>query len=154
MIALCAIVVIGVALCVTGVVLLATLKLHGSRVKVGWRDGLIVGVAQAAAILPGVSRSGSTIATALMLGIKRAEAARLSFLLSLPVVAGAGLLKGLDLLEAPPTSDEMTALWVGALTSFFVGLAALKLMLKWVEGHAFSFFGVYCIAVGAWALMG
>jgi undecaprenyl-diphosphatase len=142
---------VGVALCLTGLILLSTLRLNGSRVEHTWRDALWIGCAQAVAILPGISRSGSTIAAALALGISRAHAARLSFLMSIPVVAGAGVLKGLDLLETPPSSDVITALWVGGGTAFIVGLGALQLMLRWVQRPAFSLFGLYCLGVGLWA---
>ena len=121
---------VGMALCFTGVVLLSTWKQKGQRNEVGIFDSLWVGSAQAIAILPGVSRSGSTIAMALFLGISRTRAARLSFLLSLPVVGGAGLLKALDLVETPPTSQEWMSLMVGASTSFIMGLGALWGMLN------------------------
>ena len=144
---------VGAALCITGVILLSTWKKQGKRTQIGFMDALLIGGAQAVAILPGISRSGSTIAMALFLNISRTRAARLSFLLSLPVVGGAGLLKALDLVESPPTSQEWIGLCVGAGTSFVVGLGALWGMLKWVESSAFSFFGIYCLGVGGYVLV-
>ena len=143
---------VGVALVFTGLLLLSTLRDTGSRTQVGSRDGIWVGVAQAVAILPGVSRSGSTIAVALKLGIDRTRAARLSFLMSLPVVAGAGLLKTLDLLSQPTPSTVYATLAVGGLSAFIFGIGALWLMLRWVVSPSFGYFGIYCILAGATAI--
>ncbi len=92
----------------------------------GWRIALVIGLAQALALVPGVSRSGVTITAALMLGLSRHEAARFSFLLSIPVIAGAGLLKGLDLAGGELGID---CLWT-ALAALVAGLTAY-LSIHW-----------------------
>lgn len=143
---------VGAALLFTGVVLLSTRFAPEGQGQVSLGRGLAIGVAQAFAILPGISRSGSTIAVGLFLGVERDAAARYSFLLSLPVVAGATLLKAKDLLEAPPGADLAAALGVGAVVSFVAGLGALWLVMAVVRKGWFRHFGWYCLAAGAAAL--
>lgn len=142
-----------VALIGTGLVLLATKLARPGDGEVTPGRSLIVGMAQAVAILPGVSRSGSTIAAAMFLGIDRDLAARYSFLLSLPVILGATVLKARDLAAAPPPGDALAALGVGALVSFVVGIAALVLLLQLVRRGHFAHFGWYCLAVGIGGLV-
>lgn len=137
-----------IALIVTGLVLLATRLARPGDGEVTLGRSLLIGIAQAVAILPGVSRSGSTIATALFLGVERDLAARYSFLLSLPVIFGATLLKARDLVAAPPSSEALLSLGVGALVSFVAGIAALVLLLRLVQKGWFAHFGWYCLAVG------
>ena len=139
---------ISIALCVTGCILIATLWLHGTRDHLKVSDAWWIGIAQAFAIIPGISRSGSTITMALVLGISRTQAARLSFLMSIPVVAGAGLLKAIDCVQNPPSADMLVNLLVGGVTAFLVGLWALSLMLKWIQSKYFAWFGAYCLLMG------
>lgn len=140
------------ALLVTGIVLLLTaLPKPGDR-EVNLKSALLIGLAQAAAIIPGVSRSGSTIATALFLGIDRDYAARYSFLLSLPVIAGATALQVVSLVQSPPPTDMLAALGLGAAISFVAGIAALVLLLRLVRRGWFAHFGWYCLALGAYGL--
>lgn len=143
---------VGLALIFTSILLLSTRKLGGQRTEVGVRDALLIGIAQAIAILPGVSRSGATISTALWLGVERNRAARLSFLMSLPVVGGAGLLKAIDLASSlhdkASTLNALMPVLVGSITSFIFGLFALSAMLKWIARPSFAYFGFYCFGVG------
>ena len=136
------------ALIVTGLVLLATLRAPEGSGEVSITGAVLIGLAQAIAILPGVSRSGATIATAQFLGVDRNIAARYSFLLSLPVIAGATLLKVKDLLESPPQGEVLVALCLGAFVAFVAGLAALAWLLRLVRSGWFAHFGWYCLAVG------
>ena len=100
-----------------------------------WR-AVVIGIFQAFAILPGISRSGSTIVAGLGCGLKREEAATFSFLLAIPVIGGAGLLDMKDLLSSSNHSVSLLVLAVGAAISFVVGLAALGWLVNWVrEGH-------------------
>lgn len=142
-----------IALICTGLVLLATRLARPGDGEVTLGRSLLIGAAQAVAILPGVSRSGSTIATAMFLGVDRDLAARYSFLLSLPVIFGATLLQARDLVAAPPPSEALLALAAGALVSFVAGIAALVLLLKLVSRGAFAHFGWYCLAVGIGGLV-
>ncbi len=112
-------------------------------------DALIVGAAQAVAILPGVSRSGFTILAGRLRGLSPAAAARFSFLLSAPVIAGAALVEGSAFLQvggAPPVvAWELAAGFAAALVS---GLLALKWVFGWLEARRFHQFGWYCLLVG------
>ena len=123
----------------------------GKQVKsfedMSWKDGLIVGVAQALALVPGTSRSGVTMTAARFLGYSRVEAARLSFLLSIPAVAGAGVLIVPDLLEA---GSEMIreALITGALT-FVAAFLTMTFLMKFLRKASMLVFVVYRVAIGA-----
>jgi len=112
-------------------------------------DSLMIGVAQSAAILPGLSRSGSTIAAALLLGLSRTSAATYSFLLAIPALAGAGVYEAYSMIKhKEQLSTSGLNLAIGAAVSFVVGLAALALLQRVVERGQLHCFGWYCIALG------
>ncbi len=113
-----------------------------------FKDAIIIGCAQAAALMPGTSRSGSTITMALFLGFSRTEAARFSFLLSLPVVAGASLLKGIKLASDPNTAQILGPLLVGILVSAVSGFLCITYFLKYLRTHSFLPFVIYRIVLG------
>ena len=113
-----------------------------------YRDALLIGCAQAAALMPGTSRSGSTITVALFLGFSRTEAARFSFLLSIPVVAGAALLKGIKLAANPATMDILGPILVGVLVSAVSGFLCIKYFLKYLKQNSFRPFVIYRICLG------
>ncbi|MDP6368614.1 MAG: undecaprenyl-diphosphate phosphatase [Planctomycetota bacterium] len=123
------------------------------------RLALIIGCAQALAILPGISRSGATIVTALYLGLTIERAAAFSFLLSIPAVGGAAILKLPDLMAQPLEAGAgATAgqLFLALLCTFLVGLAALKLLLRIARSRRLHWFAPYCWTVGcvaAWAAL-
>lgn len=110
----------------------------------------IIGLAQALAILPGISRSGSTISTALLLGTDRKEAGRFSFFLGLPVICGAALLEFRHLHE---TGIAPELLLLGFVVSAIVGYAALKLLLTFVDRGRIHIFGYYLVALGLLCLI-
>ncbi len=150
----------GLMLPVTGGALLwAMSRPAGTRDyrELTWREALLIGVCQAAAILPGLSRSGTTISAGLGLGMKRASAATYSFLLAIPALAGAGLYEAFSMIkDRQPLSALPSHLAVGAGISFVVGLAAIwsleRLLLR---GHL-KWLAWYCIVLGvvvvAWQL--
>lgn len=109
---------------------------------------LAVGLSQAVAILPGVSRSGSTISTALALGAAPADAARFSFLMSLIAVGGAALLQARELGGEDPGSPGVLLLAWGVALSALVGYVALRLLLSFLGRGAFGWFALYCAALG------
>ncbi|KWV91556.1 undecaprenyl-diphosphate phosphatase [Erythrobacter sp. YT30] len=122
----------------------------GKEVKVfenmTWRDGLIVGVAQALAIIPGTSRSGVTMTAARFLGYKRVEAARFSFLLSIPAVAGAGVLIVPEIFEAG-TELAWDALIAGVLT-FISAFLTMAFLMNFLKRASMMVFVVYRVAMG------
>ena len=142
---------VGAALIVTGLVLWATPESRDSQSSVSMTQALLIGVAQAIAIMPGISRSGMTIAVALMLGIGRQKAARFSFLMVLPVILGKMLL---DLLsgEFLINSQNILSVSLAFFTALFVGILACKWMLKIVQQAKLKYFSWYCIAVGLIAI--
>lgn len=111
-----------------------------------WRDGLIVGLAQALAIIPGTSRSGVTMTAARVLGYKRVEAARFSFLLSIPAVAGAGVLIVPEILEAGATL-ALDALIAGFLT-FLSAFATMAFLMNFLKKASMMVFVIYRVAMG------
>ncbi len=121
---------------------------HGSRKeeKLTLADALLTGAAQGAAILPGLSRSGSTIAALLMKGVEGETAVRFSFLLGLPAIAGAALLSLRDVDRLP--SAEIPLYLAGIAVAFCVGLCCIHLLLKLVRRRRLSGFAVYCWLAG------
>ena len=113
-----------------------------------WRHALAIGTAQAFAILPGISRSGSTIAAGLFAGLNREAASTFAFLLAIPAIAGAGVLEGLDVLKAGSTSTEATVLAIGFAVSFVVGYGALSLLIQFVKQGRLAIFSWYLLPLG------
>jgi undecaprenyl-diphosphatase len=116
------------------------------------RDTVIIGAAQALALMPGVSRSGSTLTAGLFLGLRRADAARFSFLLGTPLVILAGL-KGLaDILDANPSGSEITTMLVGIIFSAVSGFAAISILLRYLQRSNASVFVIYRLVAGLFIL--
>jgi len=130
----------------TGLYLLMT-KLRSVRGSLGWQSALIIGIAQAIAILPGCSRSGWTITTGLLLGVGFAEAAEYSFLLSIPAILGALVL---TLVKEPAalSAGSLAPLVIGAAAAFLAGLVALKLLIGILNRGGFHRFAYYLLPVG------
>ena len=140
---------VGISLCITGAILWGTRRLGDTAADEGTTSvikALAIGVVQGLAVVPGISRSGSTIAAGLYLGLGRETAARFSFLLSIPAVAGAGLLGALDLLGGGAIPLPIMA--AGLVTSAVVGYAALALLVWIVKQGRMHLFALYCLAVG------
>ncbi|MFT2090306.1 undecaprenyl-diphosphate phosphatase [Paraglaciecola sp. 2405UD69-4] len=117
-----------------------------------WKNAIFIGLAQAVAIIPGTSRSGITMTAGLLIGLNRESAARFSFLLSIPVILGAGLLATLDLLEASDAVD-WNALLFGALFSFISAYACIYLFLAWISKLGMLPFVIYRLILGALLLL-
>lgn len=108
---------------------------------------LLIGVAQSLALMPGVSRSGSTITAGLLLGMKRAEAARFSFLLAVPVTLGAGALEGARLLDTGLPRDQWLSFAVGVSSAAVVGYASIWFLLTFLQTHSTRPFAYYRVAL-------
>ena len=148
---------VGIFLAVTGVFLIIS-SLFAMRWKmmkktrpIGTANSLLIGVAQGISVLPGISRSGATIGIALISGIDEASAIKFSFLLSLPVILGANLLKVREI-YGTLISTEMPAFMIGALAATVTGILAIKLLFGILKRNLFFLFGIYCILVGAFVI--
>ena len=145
---------IGCALIVLGLLLLAADKV-GAHVReiqsLNARDGIIIGLAQACALVPGVSRSGSTITAGLFLGFKRTDAARYSFLLSVPAVVLSGLFELRHIGEGNGAAAVPTA--IATVVAFVVGYWSIAFLLRYLGNHSTVVFVVYRVALGALVLV-
>ena len=116
--------------------------------ELSWQQSLIIGLMQAFAILPGISRSGFTIAAGLGVGLHRTAAATYAFLLAIPVIAGAGLLEGLEALDQGFTGTPLEILAAGFAVSFLVGWLSLALLIRWVQRGRLALFAYYLVPLG------
>jgi len=117
-----------------------------------WLDSLLIGIGQAASIAPGLSRSGTTIAVGMFCGLSREAAARFSFILSVPIIAGAGLAQLVKLLRYGNPSAEAPLLLVGFVAAAICGYAAIRLLLAYLRKRPLYPFSVYCVVVGILAI--
>lgn len=144
--------VVGFGLIMTAVLLWLGQALEQDRYRDGdlpWICGIVIGCFQAAALIPGISRSGSTIAGGLLMGVDRLAATKFSFLLSIPVTSGAILLTSLKIWKTGETTTGAGPLIAGVIVSFVVGLLTLKWLLKLVSQRKLHWFAIYCIAIGS-----
>jgi undecaprenyl-diphosphatase len=117
-----------------------------------WHDALLIGLGQAAAIAPGISRSGATMATGLFRGLQRPDAARFSFLLATPIIFGAGLFQLLDLFTVPDPLSHVPVLLAGFLTAAIVGYLCIWGLLRYLQRGSLYPFAIYCAFVGVFCL--
>ena len=118
-----------------------------------WPDALVIGLGQAAAIAPGISRSGATISVGLYRGVKRAAAARFSFLLGTPIIFGAGLFKVIELFSIPGGAAQAPALLVGFLAAAVVGYLCIWFLLRYLQRGKLYPFAIYCVLLGITCLV-
>jgi len=149
-------IVVGIALIVVALFMWAGEWL-GKRERdlghVGFLDSLLVGVAQALAVIPGVSRSGITMTAGLFRKMKRETAARFSFLLSTPIIAGAALKKAMEIRHAGLPHDMRLPFLCGALVSALVGYLVIAVLIRYLERRTFKVFVLYRIIVGVIVLL-
>ena len=142
-------------LLVTAVLLTASERLgrHERELdELGWVDALVVGMGQALAIFPGISRSGATIATGLVQGMKREPAARFSFLLATPIILGAGFLKVVQLARVGGLMAQAPALTIGFITAALVGFGCIHFLLQYLQRRRLYPFAVYCVLFSVFSL--
>jgi undecaprenyl-diphosphatase len=144
--------VIAATLTIGGVALLAAERI-GSRRRdeqsLTAADAALVGLGQATALVPGMSRSGSTIAVSMFLGMSRDSAARFSFLLGIPAIAAAAAKEGVHLFRTGLSAGEITLFAVGMLTSALVGYVTIKYFLRFLVRHRLDVFAYYRLALAA-----
>jgi len=149
---------VGVAwqLLVTAAILIVSERLHQrdrSLSDIGWLDALVIGLAQAVAIVPGISRSGATIAAGLARGVRREAAARFSFLLSVPVILGAGLFQLFDLTATGELGDLAGAMIVGFVVAAVSGYLCIRWLLRYLSHRSMNVFAAYCVLFGIFNLV-
>ena len=139
---------VGNMLLITGLLLFLADKAKSSAKQVGIKGAILVGLSQAIAILPGISRSGATISTAVILGIDKEKAARFSFLMVVPLIFGK---MAKDILSGDIQYESATflPLIIGFFAAFFTGMIACKWMIKLVKRSQLKYFAYYCFAIGA-----
>lgn len=145
------ILLVGVMLLLTSTLLQLADKAKHTNKKVSFSNAVIIGVSQAIAMLPGISRSGATISTSVLLGVDRTKAARFSFLMVVPLIFGK---IGKDLLSGDLNfnTSELTAVIVGFIAAFLAGVLACKWMIALVKKSKLLYFSIYCAVVGFLAI--
>jgi len=136
-----------IMLSITGVILLLSKYEPQKNEDISPLKSILIGMAQAFAILPGISRSGSTIVTGLFLGLDRETSAKFSFLLAIPAILGASVIKVFDLLSAGGSQIPVSYLIIGSLAAFVSGYMAIFWMLKIVKRGKLEWFAFYCFFV-------
>ncbi|MDI6802562.1 MAG: undecaprenyl-diphosphate phosphatase [Bacteroidota bacterium] len=140
---------VSVMLLLTGLILFLT-KFSNPKEgsSVGFVSAIIIGIAQAIAIIPGISRSGITISSALFAGISRENAAKFSFLMSLPVIFGASILKANEVMQSSISHQQLLIYFVGTVIAAISGYASIRVVLGLLKKKRFSWFSYYCFIVG------
>ena len=149
---------VGICLCVTAVLLYLSEWLSkrkaGEGHEVGYKDAIIIGLAQAVAVLPGLSRSGTTIATGLLCGVKKESVTQFSFLMVLIPILGEAFLELLDILQGEVTSTlGILPMIVGFLSAFLSGCLACKFMINIVRRQKLIYIAIYCLCAGIFAIV-
>ena len=149
---------VGICLCVTAILLYLSEWLSKRRGntghEVGYKDAIIIGLSQAIAVLPGLSRSGTTIATGLLCGVKKESVTQFSFLMVLIPILGEAFLELLDILQGEVTSSlGIVPMIVGFFSAFVSGCLACKFMINIVRRQKLVYFAIYCLCAGIFAIV-
>ena len=143
---------VSIALIITGLVLLLSSFTKKRDQKINFSKGLLIGIAQAFAIIPGISRSGMTISTALYFGVSSKEAAKFSFLLAIPAILGAIIITAIDS-QYEFDNAIMLPIILTSVVSFISGYFALKILIRLLEAGKFYYFAYYCLLLGIFTLI-
>ena len=144
--------VVAVTLVIGGIGLIVAERLGAKRRderSIGYLEAVVIGVAQASALVPGISRSGATLTMAMLFGFRRDAAARFVFLLSLPAVLAAAAKEGLEVAEAGLQAIPWTLFAVGLVVSAVVGYLTVKYFIRFLAGHTLTGFAIYRFALAA-----
>ena len=146
------ILLVGCMLLITAVLLLFADKAKNTIKEVSFLNAMLIGVSQAIAMLPGISRSGATISTSVLLGVDRTRAAKFSFLMVVPLIFGK---IGKDLISGNLNlqSSEIIPILIGFISAFISGLLACKWMISIVKRSKLSYFSIYCAIIGSVAIV-
>ena len=144
--------IVGCMLILTGFLLFMADKAKPSEKRINIKSSIIIGISQAIAIIPGISRSGATISTAVLLGIDKENAAKFSFLMVVPLIFGK-VLKDLTSSEVLVNNNEILPLIFGFIFAFITGILACKWMIKLVKNSKLKYFSIYCFIVGTLSII-
>ena len=144
--------IVGSMLILTGALLFLADKAKPSEKKISFSSSLLVGIAQAIAIVPGISRSGATISTAVILGIDKENAAKFSFLMVVPLIIGK-VIKDITSAETIVNNESVFPLIIGFVFAFITGMIACKWMIKLVKNSKLKYFSIYCFLVGIFSII-
>ena len=144
--------IVGCMLIITGFLLFMADKAKPSEKRINIKSSIIVGISQAIAIIPGISRSGATISTAVLLGIDKENAAKFSFLMVVPLIFGK-VSKDLTSSEVLVNNNEILPLIFGFIFAFITGILACKWMIKLVKNSKLKYFSIYCFIVGTLSII-
>ena len=146
------ILLVGMMLIITALLLLFADHAKNTQKKVGFFNAIVIGITQALAILPGISRSGATIASSVLLGVDKTKAARFSFLMVVPLIVGK---IGKDIMSGTINfeSSQIGTMTVGFIAAFVAGLFACKWMIAIVKKSKLSYFALYCFIIGIVAIV-
>ena len=145
-------ILVGIMLLVTAAFLFLADLVKNTKKAVSFLNAFLVGIIQAIAILPGISRSGSTISSAILLGIDREKAARFSFLMVLPLIFGSMTKTALDLKTIPENINQ-SSLLLGFIFAFISGILACNWMISMVKKSQLKYFGFYCVIIGGLTIL-
>lgn len=145
-------IIVGSMLILTGALLFLADKAKPSEKKISFSSSFLVGIAQAIAIVPGISRSGATISTAVILGIDKENAAKFSFLMVVPLIIGK-VIKDITSAETIVNNESVFPLIIGFVFAFITGMIACKWMIKLVKNSKLKYFSIYCFLVGIFSII-
>ena len=144
--------IVGAMPILTGALLFLADKAKPSEKKISLSSSLLVGIAQAIAIIPGISRSGATISTAVILGIDKENAAKFSFLMVVPLIIGK-VIKDITSAETIVNNESVFPLIIGFVFAFITGMIACKWMIKLVKNSKLKYFSIYCFLIGIFSII-
>ena len=144
---------VGFSLLITALLLFYAGKMKETNGEISFLKAILIGIAQTIALLPGLSRSGATISTALLLKVDRSKAAYFSFMMVLPPIAGAMLLKSLEYFKDPSLHTiNFLPLLIGFIAAFIFGYIACKWMIELIKKGKLIYFSIYCLLVGLFSI--
>ncbi len=144
-------VLVGTMLIITSLFLFLSDRNYNNKAKITYKNSILIGIIQAIAILPGISRSGSTISSAVLMGSKRIKAAEFSFLMVLPLIFGS-MLKSLFEIESYTSNINIIPLITGFISALITGIFACKWMIILVQNSKLKYFGYYCLLLGGFSI--
>jgi len=141
---------LGIFFIISGIIVYSTKFVKEKKERIGYFDSLFIGIFQAIAILPGISRSGATISSGMHRGLKKQDAIKFSFIMAIPVILGAGILEAKDLVYS---QINYSILIISFILTFIVSLIGIKILLKIVDKEKFYLFGIYNFLLGVLVLI-